>query len=54
MLIQETVRQAEPLSAAGWATMIFSLVLVWVGTLVCFKKVLESPSEEKVPTGFGA
>lgn len=42
------------MTIAGWITMIFSLTLVWVGTFVCFKKVLESPSEEKAPPGYGA
>jgi hypothetical protein len=53
-MIQDTVQQAQPLNAAGWVTMIFSLVLVWVGTFLCFRKVLESPKEEKTPIGLGA
>ncbi len=41
------------MTAGGWITMIFALVLVWVGTFWCFAKVLSTPSEEKAPTGFG-
>jgi hypothetical protein len=33
--------------------MTVSLLLVWVGTFWCFKKVLETPTEEKAPSGFG-
>jgi hypothetical protein len=33
--------------------MIFSLVVVWLGTFWCFWQVLRSPAEEKAPTGFG-
>lgn len=54
LMTQETVQAAQPLSAAGWATMIFSLVLVWGGCLWCFRRVLQSPSEEKTPIGLGA
>ena len=42
------------LTTGGWITMIASLVLVWGGTYWCFKKVLETPSEEKAPPGYGA
>lgn len=49
----QPVQQAT-LSTAGWAIMIVSLVLVWGGTFWCFRKVLETPAEEKVPPGYGA
>lgn len=42
------------MNLGGWVTMIASLALVWVGAFLCFKKVLESPADEKAPTGFGA
>ena len=41
------------MTTLGWIFMTASLTLVWVGTFWCFKKVLEAPSEEKVPPGFG-
>ena len=41
------------MTIGGWITMIFSLTLVWVGTFWCFKKVLETPKDEKAPPGFG-
>ncbi len=47
--------QQVGLTAGGWATMIFSLVLVWVGTFWCFRKVLSTPEPEKEKgmPGFG-
>lgn len=42
------------MTAAGWITMIVSLAFVWGLTIICFKKVLSSPKEEKAPPGFGA
>lgn len=41
------------MTIGGWVTMILSLIVVWVGTFWCFKKVLSSPQEEKAPPGFG-
>lgn len=41
------------MTIAGWVTMVSSLLLVWVGTFWCFWKVLQTPEEEKTPTGFG-
>jgi len=54
--MQDTMQpvQQATLNGAGWITMIFSLVLVWGGTFWCFKKVLETPAEEKAPPGYGA
>ena len=49
----QPVAEVATLSTGGWITMIFSLVLVWVGTFWCFKKVLSTPEEEKAPIGFG-
>lgn len=54
LMIQETAQAAQPLSAAGWATMIFSLSVVWGGAFWCFRRVLQSPQEEKTPIGLGA
>lgn len=54
--MQEAIQPAvevATLNMGGWITMVFSLVLVWVGTFWCFKRVLRSPSEEKVPPGLG-
>jgi hypothetical protein len=42
------------MNAGGWITMLVSLAFVWGLTLWCFRRVLKSPQEEKVPTGFGA
>jgi hypothetical protein len=42
------------MTIAGWITMIASLAFVWGLTIVCFRKVLRSPKEEKAPPGFGA
>lgn len=41
------------MSAGGWVTMIISLTVVWVGVILCFRKVLQTPQEEKAPPGFG-
>ena len=41
------------MTIGGWITMILSLAVVYGSTFLCFKKVLETPAEEKVPTGFG-
>lgn len=37
----------------GWIFMTVSLSCVWGGAFWCFKKVLQTPEEEKVPIGFG-
>ena len=42
------------MTIGGWITMIVALLLVWVGTFWCFKKVLSTPEEEKAPTGLGS
>lgn len=41
------------MTTLGWIFMTVSLVTVWVGCFLCFKKVLETPQEEKAPPGFG-
>jgi len=41
------------MSLGGWITMGASLIFVWVLTIWCFRRVLKTPKEEKVPTGFG-
>ena len=41
------------MTMGGWVTMILSLVAVWGSTFLCFKKVLETPTEEQAPPGFG-
>lgn len=41
------------MTIGGWITMIVALLLVWVGTFWCFKKVLSTPDEEKGPVGLG-
>lgn len=41
------------MTTGGWILMTVSLLLVWIGTFVCFKKVLEAPKEEKAPVGLG-
>jgi hypothetical protein len=30
-----------------------ALIVVWGGVIWCFRKVLSTPEEEKVPVGFG-
>ena len=42
------------MTIGGWITMVVSLAFVWIGTFVCFRKVLSSPEEEKSPPGFGS
>ncbi len=54
LMIQETAQQAQPLSAAGWVTMLFSLSVVWGGAIWCYRRVLASPQDEKTPIGLGA
>jgi hypothetical protein len=41
------------MTTLGWILMTVSLVCVWGGTFWCFKKVLQTPAEEKSPSGFG-
>lgn len=41
------------MTAGGWATMLISLAVVWGGVFWCFRRVLQSPQEEKAPPGFG-
>lgn len=37
----------------GWIFMIVSLAGVWGGSFWCYRKVLQTPQEEKAPVGFG-
>lgn len=41
------------MTAGGWLTMILSLCVVWGAAIWCYKTVLTTPQEEKVPVGFG-
>ncbi len=41
------------MTAGGWVTMILSLTFVWGGVIWCFRKVLQSPQDEKAPPGYG-
>lgn len=41
------------MTTGGWIFMVISLAVVWSGCIWCYKKVLTSPQEEKVPIGFG-
>jgi hypothetical protein len=41
------------MTIGGWITMLLSLAFVWGGCFWCFKRVLQSPAEEKAPPGFG-
>ena len=41
------------MTAAGWITMILALATVWSAVIWCYRKVLQSPQEEKAPPGFG-
>jgi hypothetical protein len=41
------------MTVAGFITMIVANTIVWGGTIWCFRKVLQTPEQEKAPTGFG-
>ncbi len=41
------------MTTGGWIMMAVSLIVVWGGCGWCYKKILSSPEEEKVPVGFG-
>lgn len=41
------------MTIGGWVTMIGALCIVWTGAIWCYRKVLQTPQEEKVPIGFG-
>ena len=41
------------MTTGGWIMMAVSLIVVWGGCAWCYKKILSSPEEEKVPVGFG-
>jgi hypothetical protein len=42
------------MTTLGWIFMTASLLLVWGGTIWCYKRILSTPQEEKAPSGFGA
>lgn len=41
------------MTVAGWITMGVSLSLVFGLVVWCYRRILASPQEEKVPPGFG-
>jgi hypothetical protein len=41
------------MTIAGWITMIVANTVVWGGTILCFRKVLQTPGHEAAPPGFG-
>lgn len=41
------------MTTGGWITMIVSLCAVFSGVFWCFRRVLQSPQDERVPPGFG-
>lgn len=41
------------MTTAGWIWMVVSLVFVWGLSGWCYAKVLMTPQDEKVPTGYG-
>jgi hypothetical protein len=41
------------MTTLGWIFMSVSLIAVWGGAFWCYRKVLQTPQEEKVPVGFG-
>ena len=41
------------MTTMGWIFMTLSLSAVWGGAFWCYRKVLQTPQEEKVPVGFG-
>ncbi|MCC7002689.1 MAG: MetS family NSS transporter small subunit [Gemmatimonadaceae bacterium] len=41
------------MTTLGWIFMALSLTMVWGGAFWCYRQVLKTPAEEKVPVGFG-
>lgn len=41
------------MTTGGWVMMVISLAVVWTGVILCYRKILRTPQEEKVPVGFG-
>lgn len=41
------------MTTGGWITMILALGIVWSCAIWCYRKVLSSPQDERVPPGFG-
>ena len=41
------------MTTLGWSCMSVSLLAVWGGAFWCYRKVLQTPHEEKAPVGFG-
>ena len=42
-----------PMTLAGWVTMSVSLACVWGLVIWCYRRILQSPQQEKAPPGFG-
>ncbi len=41
------------MTTAGWITMFVALGFVWGLVIWCYRRILRSPQDEKVPPGFG-
>ena len=41
------------MTLAGWVTMSVSLACVWGLVIWCYRRILQSPQQEKAPPGFG-
>lgn len=41
------------MTTAGWIFMCVALAFVWGLAATCYRRVLTTPAEEKVPVGFG-
>lgn len=41
------------MTTLGWIFMTVSLTCVWGGAVWCYRKVLQTPADEKVPVGLG-
>jgi hypothetical protein len=54
-MIQDAERTAEPLSAGGWAMMIFSITAVTALVFWCYKRILTHPENDEpdLPGGLG-
>lgn len=42
------------MTVAGWFTMAVSLTCVWGLVIWCYRRILRSPGDEKVPPGLGS
>ena len=41
------------MTIGGWILMVVSLGFVWSLVIWCYRKILASPQDEKVPAGYG-